>query len=93
MSQNRRIEQILQTIKEQIATCIDNRADDIAKSWTESINESSESGENGTKVSLSFASSVDFGKNSVETSVTFSTKYKESVKSMLPDPDQLKMPI
>jgi hypothetical protein len=92
MSQNR-TRQILETIKEQIAACIETRENDIAKSWSETISGSSEAGDNMSKVSISFSSSVDYGKNSVETSVTFSTKYKESVKSMLPDPDQLQMPI
>lgn len=88
-----RIEAFLEEISRQVREILHERSDDILKSWHESIEEAQQGSAESKfpPLKLSLAACVDLERNKIETSLSFTTKYKSSLSRDLPDLDQLSL--
>lgn len=86
---NERMDAILETISEQVRYLLFERADDMLRAWHENIEEASENEDKFPPLKLSIASTVDLEASKIESSVTFTTRYKSTLSGELPDPDQM----
>lgn len=82
----------IHTIVKQTGEALFEREDDILKAWQENIQEANDNEDKFPPLKLSIAATVDLEANKVETSVTFTTRYKTTVSEMLPDPNQPELP-
>lgn len=83
---------ILATISKQVHTALQERGDDILKAWQESIYEANENEDKFPNLKLSMSATVDLDKSSIETSLTFTTRYKSTISEAIPDPNQPEFP-
>lgn len=92
MSQNNitndRMEAFISTIAKQAAVVMQERADDMLRAWQENIEEAQNNEGKFPVLKLSLSASVDLESARIETSLTFSTRYKCTVSAQLPDPSQ-----
>jgi hypothetical protein len=89
---NARMSAFCDIIKSQAAELIDERANDMLKAWTESIEEATENEDKFPPLKIGIAATVDIEKAVVETAVSFTVKYKSKLSAPLPDPDQPEFP-
>jgi hypothetical protein len=82
------VEAISTGIREQLA----ERQEDILKSWHANIKEAHDNETPFPPLTLSMGAKVDLEGNAIETTVRFTTTYKDTLKIPLPDPDQPELP-
>lgn len=82
----------LDTIAEQVRTILFEREADMLHAWHENIEEATASEEKFPPLKLSIAATVDLEAAKVESSLTFTTRYKSTVSGALPDPNQPPLP-
>jgi hypothetical protein len=90
---NERMDAFISTITAQAGEIMAERSGDILKAWHENIQEATDNEDKFPPLKLSIAATVDLENAKIETSVTFTTRYKTSLASALPDPNQPELPI
>ena len=90
---NARMAAFCDVIKSQAAELIDERADDMLKAWSESIEEANENEDKFPPLKIGISATVDIEKARVETVVSFSVRFKSTLSAPLPDPDQPELPM
>ena len=89
---NERMDSFLETISNQVRTILAERSEDMLRAWHENIEEATDNDEKFPPLKLSIAASVDLDAAKVETSLTFTTRYKSTLSGALPDPNQMQIP-
>ena len=87
-----RMAEFANTIVRQVRESIYERESDILKAWHENISEAMENDDKFPPLKLSIAATVDLEANKIETTVTFTTRYKTTVSETIPDPNQPDLP-
>ena len=90
---NERMDAFIATITAQASEIMAERSGDILKAWHENMQEATDNEDNLPPLKLAIAATVDLEKSRIETSVTFTTRYKTSIAAALPDPNQPELPI
>lgn len=89
---NSRMAEFCNAIVRQTREALFEREEDILKAWHENISEANENEDKFPPLKLSIAATVDLEAGKIETSITFTTRYKTTVSESLPDPNQLELP-
>jgi len=89
---NDRMDAFLEAILSQTREALKERSDDILDAWHGNIEEAMNNDDKFPALKLSIAATVDLEGNKVETSVTFTTRYKTTISQQLPDPNQPDLP-
>ena len=71
---------------------ISESSGDILKAWDATVEEA-QANETNPKLMLSFSIKLDLEKDTIETALAFSTRYKLSACDHIPDPNQGVLPI
>lgn len=90
---NSRMDAFLETIAKQAHEALKERSDDILAAWHENMEEATNNEDKLPPLKLSIAATVDLEANKVETSITFTARYKTTISQQLPDPDQMELPM
>ncbi len=85
---NERMDAFCNSIGKQVAELLHERSDDILKAWQESIEEAQNNEDKFPPLKLSIGATVDIEAAKIETALSFTTRYKSTVSSPLPDPNQ-----
>jgi hypothetical protein len=75
-------------ITRQVRELISDREADILHAWHENIEEAQSNEDKFPPLKLSIAATVDLEGAKIETALTFTTRYKTTKSSPLPDPNQ-----
>ena len=75
-------------ITRQVRELISDRKADILHAWHENIEEAQSNEDKFPPLKLSIAATVDLEGAKIETALTFTTRYKTTTSSPLPDPNQ-----
>lgn len=89
---NERMVAFQNEIVRQVREVLFEREEDILKAWQENIEEAQNNEDKFPPLKLSIAATVDIEAAKIETTLTFTTRYKTSVHSSLPDPNQPEFP-
>jgi hypothetical protein len=90
---NDRMAAFIETILIQARDLLTKRADDMLDSWHTNIQEREDNDESFPPLKLSISASVDLENAAIETGLVFASRYKSTVSSPLPDPDQMELPM
>jgi hypothetical protein len=83
-----RMDQFIDTIVAQVRENLNERKEDIVKAWQATIAEAVDNEDKFPKLKLSFATVVDLECNKIDTTLGFTTAFKSTISTPLPDPDQ-----
>jgi hypothetical protein len=79
-------------IVKQVRELLFEREEDILKAWQKSIEEAQNNDDKFPPLKLSIGATVDLEAGKIETALAFSTRYKSTISSNLPDPNQPEIP-
>ena len=85
---NERMEAFIQTISNHALSLMQERSEDLLKSWNENIVESDANQTPFPPLKIAISATVDIQKAAIETKIRFTSTYQSELKSELPDPSQ-----
>jgi hypothetical protein len=82
----------METIIKQVRTSLIEREDDLLRAWSENIEEADANEKNFPPLKIGMSAVIDLEGDLIETVIRFTSTYKTSLKTALPDPDQMEFP-